>query len=204
MSRRTLGQLGIAAGITGVLSAIVMLAWPVQSPPGLVRYPFTPAQFYAIQTWFFIHHLGMAAVLVGLARSDALGKGRIARGAAWLAVAGAGLLAVMELVTAACFGEANLDAANHGALGAGYGASTNLIGLGMIGAGVATVRVKAWTGWSRWIPLAIGAFHFAVVTPCVFSGNFVAGRLGIGSWLALFGALGWALVRADRRDEGQS
>jgi hypothetical protein len=189
------GKIGIAVAITGVLSAAAMLAWPVQSPPELVRYPFTSSQFMAIQTWFFVHHLGMVAVLVGLARAGVTGDGRIARIGAWLAVAGTFLLAVQELATGLLHGEALLATANEGAMGAGYGVSTNLIGLGMVVAGIGVVRARVWAGWARWVPLAIGVMHFVVVTPAIFSGNFVAARLAIGSWILLFGALGLALVR---------
>jgi hypothetical protein len=189
------GRMGIAVAVTGALSAAAMLAWPKQAPPELVRYPFTLGQFQAIQTWFFVHHLGMVAVLIGLAGSGATGNGRLGRAGAWLAVVGTFLLAVQELITGFQFGDVALKAANEGAMGAGYGVSTNLIGLGMVVAGIAVVRAGVWTGWARWIPLAIGIMHFVVVTPAIFSGGFVAGRLAIGSWMLLFGALGFALVR---------
>jgi hypothetical protein len=176
-----------------------MLAWPVQSPVGLVRYPFTLAQFHIIQTWFFVHHLGLVAVLVGLARSGASGGGKVTRGAAWMAVVGMTLLALMELF-ATRFGDWDNRIASEGAMGGGYGVSTNLIGLGLVIAGIGVLRARVWTGWARFIPLTLGVMHFVVVTPCVFSGNFLAGRLGIGSWMLVFGALGLALVRdADRR-----
>jgi hypothetical protein len=189
------GRIGIIVAVTGALSAAAMLAWPIQSPPDLVRYPFTMSQFQGIQTWFFVHHLGMVAVLIGLARSGVMGEGRIARIGAWLAVVGTFLLALQELVTGFRYGDAVLKVANEGALGAGYGVSTNLIGLGMLIAGIAVVRARIWTSWARWVPLAIGVVHFVIVTPAIFAGGFVAGRLAIGSWLLLFGALGHALVR---------
>ena len=198
------GRIGIAVAVTGALSAAAMLAWPVESPPELVRYPFTPAQFQAIQTWFFVHHLGMVAVLVGLARADVRGDGRLGRIGAWLAVVGTFLLAVQELITGFRFGDVAMRTANEGAMGAGYGVSTNLIGLGMVVCGIAVVRARVWTGWARWIPLAIGVMHFVVVTPAVFGGGFVAGRLAIGSWMLLFGALGLALVRRFSAPETRS
>ena len=196
------GKIGMAVALTGVLSAAAMLAWPVQSPPELVRYPFTLTQFQAIQTWFFVHHLGMVAVLVGLTRAGVMGDGRVGRIGGWLAVVGTFLLAVQELVTGFTYGEVALKTANEGAMGAGYGVSTNLIGLGAVVAGIAVVRAHVWRDWARWIPLAIGIMHFVVVTPAIFSGGFVAGRLAIGSWLLLFGALGLALVR--HVSDGQS
>ena len=203
MGRRGLvitGRLGMAAGVLGALTVIPMLAWPAKSPESLVRYPFTPAEFQVIQAWFFVHHLALVAVLVGFALSGASGGGKVARGAGWVAVVGTTLLALMELVTASRFGEWDSKLANEGVMGAGYGVSTNLIGIGLVVAGIGVVRARVWTGWERFIPLTVGLMHFLVVTPCLFSGNYVAGRLGIGSWMVVFGALGLALVRdAGRR-----
>lgn len=188
-----IGWIGVATAITGVASAVAMLAWPVDSAPGLVRYPFSTAEFQIVQTWFFVHHLGLLAVLVGLARSGATGDGRVVRGAAWVAVLGMMLLSVNEL-HAIGYAEWTLAEANRGALGAGYGISTNLVGIGAVVAGIGAVRAHRWSGWRRWVPLAIGLGHFLVVTPALFSEGFVIARLAIGSWIALFGALGWALL----------
>jgi hypothetical protein len=68
-------------------------------------------------------------VVVGFARSGATGDGRLARGSAWLAVLGTVLLALNEL-HAIGYGDWTLSEANRGILGAGYGVSTNLVGLG--------------------------------------------------------------------------
>jgi hypothetical protein len=50
------------------------------------------------------------------------------------------------------------------------------------------------SGWSRWITLVLGVYVFAVLFPAVF-GPFVLGRLAIGIWMLLFGALGYTLWR---------
>ena len=195
-----MGWIGIAAAVTGVVSAAAMLAWPVSSPTGLVRYPFSPVEFRVVQTWFFVHHLGLLAVLVGLARSGAMGDGRVVRGAAWVAVVGMALLSLSEL-HAIGYGEQTLAEANRGALGAAYGISTNLVGIGAVVAGIGVLRARRWSGWVRFIPLAIGLVHFLVVIPALFSEGYVVARLAIGSWIALFGGLGWALVVTPRRVE---
>lgn len=90
------------------------------------------------------------------------------------------------------------DAANAGLMGTAYGICVTAVGVGMIVAGIATVRAGVWSGWSRWTPLAIGVAAFAVVTPAMF-GGFVVARLGIGSWMLLFAALGLALLSQGRR-----
>lgn len=194
MSHRALsraGYVGVAAGLLGALSAVVLLAWPPQVAPGPVRYPFTTTGFTLAQTWFFIHHLGLATVLAGLALSGATGRGRVYRGGAWLAVAGALALAGAELIA---IGYANVDfeVANAGLMGAAYGISSTAVGAGALIAGVGVLRAGRWTGWRAWVPLAIGVAEFAVLTPSLFLG-FTAARIGIGSWMLLFALLGWCL-----------
>jgi hypothetical protein len=187
-----LGLIGVAAGVLGVASAALMLAWPAQAPAGVLHHPFTVTGFATIQTWFFVHHLGLTGLLVGLARSGAVGPGRVARAGGVVAVVGMLLLAAMELF-AIRFAESTTQAANEGPMGAGYGITTSLVGLGMLAAGAGVLRAGAWSGWRRFIPLLLGVTLFTVVTPGMF-GGFVIARLAIGSWMALFGALGWALV----------
>ncbi len=191
------GRAGLAAAITGVASAVLMLAWPEQVAPGVVHYPFSLSAFYVIQTWFCVHHLIMVVALVGLGRSGAVGSSRLGRFGAWLAAAGMVGLSGAEIF-AMRFAETSFDAANQGVMGAAYAISGNLIGLGTVLAGIAVLRAKVWTGWWRWTPLLIGLWHFLVLTPSLFMG-FVAARFGIGSWIVLFGALGLGLLREARR-----
>jgi hypothetical protein len=193
-----LGAAGVAAAILGVLSAALMLAWPPQVPEGVLSYPFTPAGFRVIQTWFFIHHWGLVAVVLGFALCGGIGRSQGARAGAWLALAGTLGLTFMELF-AIQFAEWQLKAANEGVVGAGYGIATSLMGLGMLAAGVGVLRAGTWTGGWRFVPLAIGIWHFAVATPAIFSNGYVIARLAIAGWIALFGALGWALLLEARR-----
>jgi hypothetical protein len=191
------GKLGFITGVLGALGAVFMLAWPAQSQEGVLHYPFTIAGFRIIQAWFFVHHLGLVTLLVALALSGAVGRSRVARAGAWLGVIGMGMLAGMELF-AMQYAEWNTKAANKSTMGAGYGITTSLIGLGMLVAGVGVLRAGTWSGWRRWIPLLLGVTLFLVVTPGMF-GGFVIARLAIGFWMALFAALGWAVVvEADR------
>lgn len=191
-TQRGLAYAGIAAGVLGVLSAGVLLAWPPQAGPGPVHYPFTTAGFAVAQTWFFIHHFGLVAALLGLAISGATGHGRIVRGGAWLAVAGAAALALAEL-NAIRYADVDFNTANAGFMGIAYGLSSTAIGIGALAAGVGVLRARRWTGWHRWIPLSIGVAEFAVLTPGLFMG-FTAARLVIGFWMFLFALLGWSLL----------
>ena len=186
------GMIGVAAGVLGALSAVVLLAWPPQVSEKLLSYPLTVNGFYVAQTWFFVHHLGLVVAMVGLIRSGALGVGRIGRLGAWLAVAGMVALTLTELL-AMRYAAWDNDAANAGVLGTSYGISVTAVGVGMIVAGLVTVRARVWVSWSRWTPLAIGVAAFAIVTPAMF-GGFVIARRGSGFWMLRFAALGVALL----------
>src|SRR5262245_1500867 len=194
----TCGKVLFITGILGALTVIPMLAWPVESPPGLVRYPFSAETFRAFQSWFFVHHLGLVIGVVGFALSGATGVERFGRIASWLAVIGMAGLAGMELF-AMQFAEWDNKVASTGAMGAGYGITTNLVGLGMLGAGISVLRARTWSGWWRFTPLLLGITHFVVVTPAVFSNNWLIARLAIGTWMLLLAALGWGLMVETRR-----
>lgn len=191
------GLIGAAAGLLGALSALVLMAWPPQVASDLVSYPFTTDGFVAAQAWFAVQHLGLLILLVALARSGATGPGAIARGGAWLAVAGMSLLALSE-VLAMRYAAWNDAEANAGLMGAAYGVSSTVTGVGMCIAGVGVLRARAWRTWRRWTPLAIGLAVFAVVTPGMF-GGFVVARLAIGFWMVLFAALGWSMHAESKR-----
>jgi hypothetical protein len=185
------GLIGLVTGLLGGLAAVVLLVWPPQIAKGPVSYPFTTAGFTIAQVAFFVHHIGLVILVGGLAVSGAVGPRRYARGGAWLAVAGMIGLTLAELNTIR-FAEWDFDKANAGLLGATYGISCNMIGLGMLLAGVGALRARVWSGWRRWTPVLIGIATFVELTPGMF-GGFVIARLAIGFWLLLFAALGQSL-----------
>lgn len=197
MTRQHLSLTGLIGLATGLLSSLVLLAWPSQAPIEQVSYRFTIEGFLAAQGWFFVHHWGLVLTLVALALSSAVGRGRIARAGAWVAVGGMVMLTFAELLS---MRYANMDneAANAGLIGTSYGVSCTVTGMGMLAAGAGVVRAGVWSGWHRWVPLAIGITVFAVVTPGMF-GGFVIARLAIGFWMLLFAALGWSLHIHSRR-----
>lgn len=191
------GLIGLVTGVLGAISALVLLYWPPQIAEGPVSYPFTTTGFLIAQAWFFVHHFGLVIALTALAVSGAVGNGRFVRGGAWLAVIGMILLTFTELL-AMRYADWDFDTANAGVMGTSYGVACTVIGLGMIVAGVGVLRAGVWTGWRRWVPLAIGVALFAVVTPGMF-GGFVIARLAIGFWMLQFAALGWSLHAESRR-----
>ncbi|MBA3261079.1 MAG: hypothetical protein H0T69_01115 [Thermoleophilaceae bacterium] len=170
-----------------------------------------------MQGVFAVHHLGLVAGVVALALSGAVGRGGVGRSGAWLLVAGTVMLTASELLAMRYVGWTN-EAANAGLMGAAYGISCTLMGVGAILAGIGVRRAKVWSGWRAWTPMVIGVAQFVMLTPGMF-GGFVVARLVIGAWMLMFAALGagactpsrWigsepgsGLRRSPRADSGSS
>ncbi len=182
------------AGLLGAASGVFLALVPAQVDDHLYSYPLNDAPFAAIQVFFFLQHLALVLGLLGVWRSGATGRSRIGAWGMGAAVAGMGLLALVEL--------AAISAANSfypsprtDVLDVFYGISSFLIGLGMIVAGIAVLRAGRWTGWRGLLMLVTGAYVFVPMTPALM-GPFVLARLAIAGWMLLFAALGWALLRS--------
>jgi hypothetical protein len=190
------GLAGLVSGIVGVLLAATLLAWTPQVAPGPVSYPFTHTGFTVAQVVFFVHHWGLLAACVGLfaiADPRAL-LWRIGAAAAILGTIG---LALAEL-NAIGYASDSFDAAYAGPMGAMYGLTSTLIGIGLVVTGIGVIRAHNWRGWHRWMPLVVGIAEFVILTPGLL-GGFVLARLAIGTWMLLFGLLGLALFSEARR-----
>ena len=188
---RRCGLVCFVVGLVGAALALLLLAWPTEVDDALLRYPFSEAGFLTVQAVFAAHHLGLVAGVVALSLSGVVGRGRAARGGAWLLVAGTVMLTASELLTMRYVAWTN-EAAYGGLMGAAYGISCTVIGLGAILAGIGVRRARVWSGWRAWTPMVIGVAQFVMVTPGMF-GGFVLARLVIGAWMLMFAALGWSL-----------
>jgi len=198
LSLRRSGLVCLVTGIVGGALAVLLLAWPTDVDDSLLRYPFSENGFLTIQVLFAVHHLGLVAGVVALALSGAVGAGKVARTGAWLLVAGTLMLTVAELHTMR-YADWTADAANEGLMGATYGISCTVMGLGAIMAGAGVLRAKVWSGWRAWTPMVIGVSQFVMLTPGMF-GGFVIARLVIGTWMLMFAALGWSLYVESRAE----
>jgi hypothetical protein len=196
LALRRAGLLCLVTGIVGGALAVLLLVWPTDVDDSLLRYPFSENGFLTVQVVFAVHHLGLVTGVVALALSGAVGPGKVARSGAWLLVAGTVLLTGSELLTMR-YVDWSSDAANGGLMGAAYGISCTLMGLGAIAAGAGVLRTKAWSGWRAWTPMVIGVSQFVMLTPGMFSG-FVIARIVIGTWMLMFAALGWSLYAESR------
>jgi hypothetical protein len=123
-------------------------------------------------------HLGELAIFVALGLSGAAGTGALGRVGIGLGVLGALVLAVAEVLTLS----APVTSETLFAI------APNLVGLGLILAGIAVVRNGLWTGWRRWVTLALGVYVFGVMTPLIITSG------GPPAPPALAGLLGWQVL----------
>ena len=100
-------------------------------------------------------HLGELAGVLALALSGAAGTGMLGRAGLGTALLGQLLLAVAEVVypTSPAIGEQIFNVAPP------------LSGIGLVLGGIAVLRMRIWTGWHRFFPLAVGAWVFVAMTP---------------------------------------
>jgi hypothetical protein len=127
-------------------------------------------------------HLGELAAVVALALCGAAGPGGLARIGLGAAGLGQLMLAVAEVITASSPGTSD----------ALFAIAPNLVGLGLILAGVAIIRTGRWTGWRRYVTLALGLYVFVVMTPVIIASGgppAVAALWTLAVWEVL-----WALI----------
>jgi hypothetical protein len=162
-------------------------------------FPFTAAGHVVAQATFFLQHLPLAVAVGALAAAPAVRRNRAAHGALLTAAVGLVLLAVTEIV-AMLAADVALDSTTATTVSSVYGLPTVLAGAGLAVAGIVGLRHPGTLPVPGWIVLALGLTVFVVLTPALASGGFVAGRLAIMVWMALFALLGWELQRSPARD----
>lgn len=193
------GWLCLAAGVLGAASGLYLAVVEPAVSSQQWSYPQSEPEFAVTQAWFALQHLGLLAGIVGLGRSGALGDRRWAQRATTVAAAGMAALAVTELV-AIIPAEQPVDAAFPVTLGGVYGIICTLLGVALTVSGIGVLRAQVWTGWARWVPLALGVWVFVPMFPAMAL-SFVGARVSIGGWMVLFALLGWALVQRSAHED---
>jgi len=120
-----------------------------------------------------IIHLGELAALVAVGLSGAAGTGLLARLGLGLAVLGELMLAVAEVITESATGASDTL----------FAIAPNLVGLGLILAGIAVLRTGRWTGWRRYVTLVLGVYVFVAMTPVIIVAGGPPAVAAIGALL---------------------
>lgn len=188
------GWLCLWMAVLGAASGLYLAVVDPAVPSDQWSYPQPVGGFAVTQIWFAVQHVGLLVGLVGLGRCGALGERRWARRANGVAVAGMAALAVIEVIAIWPADQA-VDDMFPLVLGGGYGLLSTVLGVALTMAGVGVLRAGVWTGWARWVPLALGVWVFVPMFPAMAL-SFIGARLTISGWMLLFGLLGWALVRS--------
>ena len=191
---RPAAYLCLAAGVLGFASgAALALVDPAVSDERF-SFPLSADGFTAIQVWFAVHHLGLLAGLLALNWAGAVPDSKPAVWGWRLSVAGMVGLTLTELAAIAAADE-TIDSGVAVALGGLYGVDCLALGVGPLMLGAAIVHARTWTGWRRWVVLALGFWVFVPMFPALVVTPTDGARWAIGAWMLLFSALGVALLK---------
>ncbi len=134
--------------------------------------------FALISTLNAVSHVLLFVGVIGLARSGAAGRGRLAKAGVGVTLVGLAVLALAEGVSLI-----DMDVAI-----VLFSLATLAIGVGPITLGVAMLRTGRWTGWRRFTPLACGLYVPLILMPSFalpgYGSNFAIGIWGI-CWLLI-------------------
>ena len=161
----------IVSGLLMVVGGIPLASFQAQNPPPT-----------AIPVLNIIIHLLQMAGVVGLLRSEAAGRGRLAVAGPALTLFGFAVLVAAEATWLAQLGVADTL----------YGVATLALALGLLPAGAAVVRARRWTDWHRFTPLACGLYIPLVLVPS-FALQGLAMHYALGLWGVCWLLLGLAL-----------
>ncbi|WP_405060088.1 hypothetical protein OG474_00230 [Kribbella sp. NBC_01505] len=181
------GQLGVWAGVVGVVVGGLILVYPAAVAEGVYSYPFGAGAFAGVQVVLMVRDFVLALVLLGVGLSGAVGRSR----AGWVGVVGSGLamvgLAVLEVASVVA----------RTRFGGVYGVLSLMVGVSAIVGGVAVVRARVWGGWQRFLLLGVGVYVFVPMTPGILAGP-VGEQLAIAGWMVVFAVLGGVVAARSR------
>ncbi len=191
------GRWCVVAGLVGLAQGAAVLVWPRQVGEGRYSFPFSASWHVVAQATFFLQHLPLVAAVAAVAAVPAIRQERLAHRALIVATIGLGLLALLELVAMTAATTAS-DSSLAIAVNTAYGVPVLLTGAGLMVASIVLLRRHILGHRLPLTLLALGLFVFAVLTPALSTDSFLAGRLAIMGWMALFTLLGHVMQRPGR------
>lgn len=152
---------GAATAVTGlVIQAVVQPASTVSDE--MWSYPWSSTTFVPVTLLFAAFHLLVFVGVLGFARSGVAGTSRAARVGSALALAGTAVFFMAELASIP-FNDARLDDTGPMTVGGMFGLGVVLTAVGLLSAGVATLRSGQWHDWRRFTPVAAGIWSAVLV-----------------------------------------
>jgi hypothetical protein len=195
---RTLGWIGVSAGVVGILMGVVMLTWPEQVPDTQFGYPQSPTAFVVTEILFVLRHLGMLAGFVGVVLLVWPTATRATRVGLGITLAG-NVLMVLAEASALRLSNATNDSPEAIPTFVLYGFGIVAMAVGLILAGVGIARTRALPGASgRWITIALGGW-ILVLLPIMATTTL--GRYVLIVWLLLWAVQSLALIKATREQQ---
>jgi hypothetical protein len=191
---RAAGRAGVVGGVLTAAGGVVVQLFvrPQTSvAPEMWTYPWSGSAFVAVTLLYAALHLLVLASLWGFSVSGLAGRGRAPRVGHVLALSGTALLAVAEVISLFWVGQ-RMDEAGPTATVVFFGLGTVLTAVGFLVLGATTLRARAWTGWQRLSPLALGVWTTVLL---VLVASPIS-ALAIGVYGLLIAGLGLAMVTA--------
>jgi hypothetical protein len=176
-------------------NTFVLLAHPAV-PRSRLSYPLPTAAFDLGQVWFAATQTLMAFGVLGLVRSGAAGRGRVASAFGAAAVIGMSLKIPGELALILVASRA-ADSSAVSLASTPFGLGVLIADIGLIGWGVLVVRRGRWPRPWHALPTCLGLFELLVTTPVSLSLGFASPASYTVIVVAdlLIAAIGIALIR---------
>jgi len=160
---------GAIAGIVGgaatagsglVIQAVVQPASTVSDE--MWSYPWSSDALVPVSLLFACFHLLVFFGVLGFARSGLAGTSRIAWVGTLLALVGTALFFVGELASIP-ISDQRMDDPGPMMVGGIFGSGVLLTAVGLLLAGLATLRAGRWRDWRRFVPMAAGIWTTVLV-----------------------------------------
>lgn len=183
-----LSVLGMVGGVIGAVGATVTHFASPSVSDTMTSYPYTSNVFVFTELLWTVSHVLAVAGIIGFARSGLAGPSRLAHVGITLATVGLALMIPLEFgyVFAA---DSEVDDLSPMTLSTLFGIAIMLTALGMILAGIATIRSGGWSSWRRFVPVTCGVYGVAMI-PLVFTSIAL---LAIAVFYLAFLALSYAV-----------
>lgn len=196
--KRVVGAAGFWAGLAGAAGGALLIFYPPQVPAEVFSYPLAGVEFAVFQLFLAVQHFVLVVLIAAVARTDAVGHSKMARGGLLAATASMAAFGVLEVVAITAMNTV-MGGVWNTVIVTAYGFLSIAIGAALVVGGIGVLKHGAWSGSKRWLPLILGVYVFVPLLPSLMGPN-VLGRVTISVWVLLFSWLGWVLWHTESRE----